>query len=74
MDSPEPPARRGLEPRLVFAFALIAVPILILAFQVILFRSDGACGDPDHAKVGGLSQLFLPGDGCPVEPKPRTPG
>lgn len=73
MDPMRTPRRQGLEPRLIFAIVLIAIPVLIGVGQVILVRSGGECGDPDHTKVGGIAQLFVPGDGCPVQPKPRTP-
>ena len=68
-----PPARRDpgprLEPRLVFAFVMVAIPLLYLVAQVVLVRDGGDCSSPE-AQVGGLSQMFVPGVGCedPVEP------
>lgn len=73
MEPMETPRRQGLEPRLVFALVLIAIPVLIGVAQLILVRSGGECGDPDRSQVGGVTQLFVPGNGCAVEPKPRTP-
>lgn len=68
----EPQRKPRLEPRLVFAFVMLAIPVLYLVAQVVLVRSGGDCGGQD-AQVGGLSQLFLPGVGCEQPPRPRTP-
>ena len=67
--------RSRLEPRMIFAVLLLAIPILYVVGQVILFRAgDERCGDPDHSQVGGIAQLFIPGDACPQEPQaPPTP-
>lgn len=65
------PPRPRLEPRLVFVGALLAFLGLYLAAQVVLVRSGDACED---SAVGGLAQLFLPGQGCEREVPRRGPG
>lgn len=67
-DGPDGPRRPRVEPRLVFALVMVAIPLLIGIGQVLLVRSGGECDADDHSKVGGLAQLFVPGDGCPVAP------
>jgi hypothetical protein len=66
-----PQQKPRLEPRLVFALALLAIPLLYLVAQVILFRAGDDCGDANHAQVGGLSQMFVPGNGCTEQPVGR---
>ncbi|HSE08270.1 MAG TPA: hypothetical protein VLB29_06365 [Nocardioidaceae bacterium] len=70
----ENPQKPRLEPRMIFAVVLVAIPLLYVVGQVILFRAGEDCGDPDHSQVGGLAQLFIPGDACPqTPPAPPTP-
>jgi hypothetical protein len=66
MESPKKPR---LDARLVFAVVLVAIPLLYVVGQVILVRSDEDCGDPDHSQVGGISQMFIPGEACPRTPR-----
>lgn len=60
-----------LEPRMVFALVLVAIPVLIVVAQVILVRSGDDCEESGQAAVGSITQLFVPGVGCPVEPHGR---
>jgi hypothetical protein len=60
--------RRRVEPRLVLALALVAVPVLWLMGQILLTQATEDCGDPDHGQVGGVVQLFVPGDACTEPP------
>ncbi|HEU4515129.1 MAG TPA: hypothetical protein VFR87_18615 [Nocardioidaceae bacterium] len=66
----EPQRKPRLEPRLVFVFVMLAIPVLYLVAQVVLVRPGEDCGD---SAVGGLSQMFVPGVGCESPPMPRTP-
>lgn len=59
------------DPRMVFAVVLVAIPVLYVVAQVILVRSDADCGEPDHSQVGGLVQMFVPGEACTEEPPGR---
>lgn len=69
---PEPrDDRPRVEPRFVFLAVLVAIPVLYVVAQVILVRSGDDCGDPDHSQVGGLVQLFVPGDACEDVPGRR---
>lgn len=66
MAAPSPSPRENgprLEPRLVFAFVMVAIPLLYLVAQVVLVRDGGDCSSRE-AQVGGLSQMFVPGVGC----------
>jgi hypothetical protein len=65
------PQKPRLDQRMVFALVLIAIPFMLLAARVILFRPDDGCGDPDHSQVGGIEQLFVPGTACPETPQGR---
>jgi hypothetical protein len=68
--------RRRVEPRLVLALALVAVPVLWLIGQILLTQATAECGEADHGQVGGLVQLFVPGDACtepPAEEQPTAP-
>ncbi len=67
----EPQRKPRLEPRLVFAMVLVAIPVLYVVAQVILVRSGAECGEPDHSQVGGLVQLFVPGEACTEDPRGR---
>lgn len=69
--TPQRESRPRLEPRLVFAFVMLAIPLLYLVAQVVIVREGGDCTSRE-AQVGGLSQMFVPGVGCeqPVEPSP----
>jgi hypothetical protein len=62
--------RPRVEPRLVFAVVLVAIPVLYVVAQVIFFRPS-ECGNARDTQVGGVSQLFLPGDGCKEQPPGR---
>lgn len=53
-----------LDPRMVFAVVLVAIPLVYVVLHVIAIRSGGDCGDPDHSQVGGVAQMFVPGDAC----------
>jgi hypothetical protein len=57
-----------VDPRMAFALVLIAIPFLYLAAQVVVFRSGEDCGEANHSQVGSLTQLFVPGSGCPTRP------
>lgn len=61
---PQRPHRPRLEPRLVFALVMIAIPVLYVVAQTVVFRPGEACADPERREVGGVSQLFVPGVGC----------
>ena len=56
--------RPRLDGRLVFALVLVAIPVLYVVAHVILIRSGDECADVGQAEVGGLSQMFVPGDAC----------
>ncbi len=66
----EPQRKPRLEPRLVFVFVMLAVPVLYLLAQVVLVRPGEDC---QAGGVGGLGQMFVPGVGCENPPTPRTP-
>jgi hypothetical protein len=66
-----PQQKPRLDPRMVFAVVLVAIPVLYVVAQVILVRSGADCGEPDHSQVGGLVQMFVPGDACTEEPPGR---
>jgi hypothetical protein len=63
--------RPRLDPRLVVAGLLLAIPLLYVVAQVVLVR-DTVCGEADHSQVGALTQLFVPGAGCRPEPPSPT--
>ncbi len=65
MESPQKPR---LDPRMVFAVVLVAIPVLYVVTQVILVRAGDDCADQDRAQVGGITQMFVPGDACPRTP------
>jgi hypothetical protein len=67
----ENPQKPRLDPRMVFALVFLAIPVLYLVAQVILVRSGDDCAEAGESAVGGVTQLFVPGVGCPVEPKGR---
>ena len=60
-----------LEPRIVFALVMVAIPVLYLVAHVILVRSGNDCGEPKPSQVGGVAQLFVPGDACTPAPAGR---
>jgi hypothetical protein len=64
--------RPRLDPRLVVAGLLLAIPLLYVVAQVVLLR-DSDCGEADHSQVGALTQLFVPGAGCRPEPTSPAP-
>ena len=68
MESPHKPR---LDPRMVFALVLIAIPMIYVVSQIILVRAGEDCADPDRAEVGGITQMFLPGEACPQTPRGR---
>ena len=41
-----------LEPRIVFALVMVAIPVLYLVAHVILVRSGNDCGEPKPSQVG----------------------
>ena len=57
-----------IEPRMVFALVLLAVPLLYVVAQVILVRTGEDCGESVRSEVGGLVQMFVPGNGCAQRP------
>lgn len=60
-----------MEPRLVIAALLVALPLLWVAGQVLFTQAGEDCGDdPAAAQAGSFLQLFVPGVGC-VEGPPR---
>jgi hypothetical protein len=67
----ESPRKPRLDPRMVFAAVLIAIPVLYVVAQIIVVRATDDCGDPDHTQVGGIAQMFVPGDACPQTPRGR---
>lgn len=67
----ETPHKPRLEPRLVFAMLLVAIPLLYVVAHVILIRSSSECPDGSHTDVGGIAQMFVPGEGC--RPAPAGP-
>lgn len=62
------PGPSRMEPRLVIAAVLVAIPLLWLAGQVLLTQAGEDCGEADHSQVGSLVQLFVPGTGCADAP------
>jgi hypothetical protein len=68
----ENPKKPRLDPRMVFALVFLAIPVLYLVAQVILVRSGDDCAEAGDSAVGGVAQLFVPGVGCPVEPRAPT--
>ena len=60
-----------LEPRMVFALVLLAIPLLYVVAQVILVRTGDECGGPSHSEVGGLAQMVIPGESCTQVPAGR---
>lgn len=65
--SPEPAPR--LEPRLVVAAVALGLLFLVIAGQILLGKAAGQeCEETDHSQVGGVTQLFVPGDGCAERP------
>ena len=67
----ENPQKPRLDPRMVFAVVLIAIPVIYVVSQIILVRAGDDCADPDRAEVGGIAQMFVPGDACPRAPRGR---
>ncbi|HEX6246647.1 MAG TPA: hypothetical protein VFZ64_02140 [Nocardioidaceae bacterium] len=67
MEQPHKPDKPRLEPRLVFALVMIAIPVLYVVAQTVVVRPGEACADPERREVGGVSQLFVPGVGCERE-------
>ena len=63
-DEQQRPTRPRLEPRLVFALVLVAIPVLWIVGQVILVRAGEECTGEGTDQVGGLVQMFVPGDSC----------
>jgi len=57
-----------VDARMVFALVLVAIPVLYVVAQLIVFRAGEDCGEADHSQVGAVTQLFVPGDGCTPEP------
>ena len=51
-----------LEPRMVFATVLVAIPFLYAVAHVILIRSAEECSAGQE--VGGLVQMLMPGTSC----------
>ena len=68
MESPHKPR---LDPRMVFALVLIAIPMIYVVSQIILVRAGDDCADPDRSEVGGFTQMFVPGEACPQKPRGR---
>lgn len=68
----EQPRKPRLEPRLVFALVMIAIPVLYVVAQTVVVRPGETCADPERREVGGLAQLFVPGVGCEQE-EPQQP-
>ena len=64
----ENPQKPRLDPRMVFAVVLIAIPVIYVVSQIILVRAGDDCADPDRAEVGGIAQMFVPGEACPADP------
>lgn len=60
-----------VEPRLVFALVMIAIPVLYVVAQTILVRPGEACAEPERRAVGSIAQLFVPGVGCEREVPPQ---
>ena len=67
----ENPQKPRLEPRLVFAVLLVAIPLLYVVAHVTLVRSGTDCPPAERSDVGGFSQMFLPGEGCRPPPTGR---
>jgi hypothetical protein len=63
--------KQRLEPRMVFALVLVAIPVLYVVAHVIVIRSGPDCGDGNGAEVGGIAQMFVPGAGCAEPPARR---
>lgn len=67
----ENPQKPRLDPRMVFAVVLIAIPVIYVVSQIILVRAGDDCADPDRSQVGGITQMFVPGEACPQTPRGR---
>lgn len=67
----ENPQKPRLDPRMVFAVVLIAIPVIYVVSQIILVRAGDDCADEDRAGVGGIAQMFVPGEACPQTPRGR---